>query len=135
MKLIKNLIILLIAFSTMFSCATNSLENICDNKISKDISSPDKKLKAVIFTRDCGATTGYSSQLSIIDYSDKLEDEKGNVLIISDKEVGEETGGADLNAEWNGNNELIIYFNLEAETFKKKDYIDGVKITYSQPIK
>jgi hypothetical protein len=104
---------------------------MCGNNISKEINSPDKKLKAVIFIRDCGATTGFSSQLSIIDFSDKLENESGNVLIISDKEYGE-NGNADLNAEWNGVNELIIYFNLKAITFKKETEIDDIKITYKQ---
>jgi len=132
MKLIENLIILLISLTTIFSCGSNTLADMCGNRISKEITSPDKKLKAVIFTRDCGATTGFSSQLSIIGYFDKLKNEKGNVLIISDKEDQLEDGSAAINAEWNGNNELIIYFNLAAETSKKEARVDDVKISYKQ---
>jgi hypothetical protein len=130
MRKIKNLFIVLLFGATVNSC-TSPFADMCGNNISKEINSPDKKLKAVIFIRDCGATTGFSSQLSIIDFSDKLENESGNVLIISDKEYGE-NGNADLNAEWNGVNELIIYFNLKAITFKKETEIDDIKITYKQ---
>jgi hypothetical protein len=117
----------------MYRCSSNP-RDMCGNNISKEITSPDKKLKAIIFTRDCGATTGFSSQLSIIDYSEQLENKAGNTLIISDKELDPETetGGVNVNAEWNGNNELIIYFNLKAETLKKKNDIKGVKITYRE---
>ncbi len=118
----------------MYGCSSTPNADMCSNNILKEIISPDKKLKAIIFTRDCGATTGFSSQLSIVDYSDHLENEKGNTLIISDKESDPETetGSVNVNAEWNGNNELTIYFNLKAETFNKKNDTKGVKITYRQ---
>lgn len=130
MKLIKYL--LLISLGILFGCSSSGLSDMCGNKILKEITSPDKKLKAVIFTRDCGATTDFSSQLSIIDYSDNLENETGNILIISDKEYKPETGVANVNAEWNGNNELIIYFDTKVESFLKMTEMGSVKIIYRQ---
>ncbi|MBI1810912.1 MAG: hypothetical protein HY035_01370 [Nitrospirae bacterium] len=38
----------------------------CKNAIIKEILSPDQKRKIVVFARDCGATTGYSTQVSLI---------------------------------------------------------------------
>ena len=48
MKLIKTLIILPITLPIILSCGANSIEDMCANKISKEIASPNKKLKAVI---------------------------------------------------------------------------------------
>ena len=41
-------------------------ENLCGNEIIEEIKSPDNKYKLVIFQRDCGATTGFSTQISIL---------------------------------------------------------------------
>ncbi|MDB6062004.1 MAG: hypothetical protein JWM78_2107 [Verrucomicrobiaceae bacterium] len=59
------------------------LRDMCDNDIYASIVSPDGKLKAVIFERSCGATTGFSTQISVIPSSEELKNEGGNVFIGS----------------------------------------------------
>lgn len=56
---------------------------MCGNYIHSQTASPDKKYEAVIFQRDCGATTGFSTQVSIIKLGSELDNEPGNIFSIS----------------------------------------------------
>ena len=109
------LIILLAAFA---GC------DMCGNEISKVELSPDGVSKAIVFSRDCGATTGFNTQVSIIGTEDKLSNDSGNILIIKNKE--------NLALNWLSNNHLEIKGNLSNETFKKEQTFKGVHITYVQ---
>ena len=44
----------------------------CANTVSAEHISPDGKLRAVLFERDCGATTNWSSQISILRRTEPL---------------------------------------------------------------
>lgn len=55
-------------------------QGMCGNYIHKTIASPEATLKAVIFQRDCGATTGFSTQISILSVNEKLGDDSGNIF-------------------------------------------------------
>jgi hypothetical protein len=97
------------------------LSNICDNEIVKEIYSPDKQLKAIIFKRDCGATTGTSSQLSILKADKQLTNEGGNAFVV-DK--------GDITIDWTGPKQLQVYFDSLGHTFEMKDKIEGIEIKY-----
>ncbi|HEY0281498.1 MAG TPA: hypothetical protein VGC27_02615 [Rhizomicrobium sp.] len=53
----------------------------CENTVVKSVVSPDGRHKAVLFQRNCGATTGFSSQVSIIPASLWLPDHSGNAFV------------------------------------------------------
>src|SRR5438034_5358058 len=64
---------------TLCSC----LPDLCANKqIAEDVS-PNGKLKAVTFRRDCGATTKETMQVSILPAKKALPNEAGNVFVAS----------------------------------------------------
>lgn len=56
-------------------------QDMCGNEIYKESLSPDGKFKAVVFSRDCGATTGLSTQISILPVGDDLDNEAGNIFV------------------------------------------------------
>lgn len=58
-------------------------DDMCGNEVYSEVLSPDGEYKAVVFQRDCGATTGFSTQVSIIHSGDNLKNEGGNVYIIA----------------------------------------------------
>lgn len=72
-KLLWALLILALTLGAVYACMEFLSGDMCANEIIEEIPSPNKGFKAVIFTRDCGATTGYSTQLSIIDNSANLD--------------------------------------------------------------
>jgi hypothetical protein len=57
--------------------------DMCGNEISQSVTSPSGSLKAVVFSRDCGATTGFSTQVSMLPETKSLPNEAGNVLVLN----------------------------------------------------
>ena len=94
-------------------------EDSCSNSIQERISSPSGEVEAVIFLRDCGATTKSSYQLSIVKSGEKVTS-TGNVFISYD----------DFDVRWNSDGELQISSTSD-EVFKQKESIKGIKIKYS----
>lgn len=56
--------------------------DMCGNYEYSTLQSPDAKYKAVIFQRDCGATTGFSTQISILSANEDLINESGNIFTM-----------------------------------------------------
>jgi hypothetical protein len=103
-----------------------SFSAMCGNEIYKTFESPDKKLKAVIFQRDCGATTGYSTQISIIKNSRKLPNKAGNIFTTDGRP--EENHIA---ITWLADRKI----ELQEHTTKfycKETSMNGVEITYKR---
>ena len=69
---------------------------LCANDEVVRIPSPDTKFEAVVFQRDCGATTGFSTQVSVVTRGASLPNEAGNVF-IADTDHGKATS-----ASWGG---------------------------------
>jgi hypothetical protein len=50
--------------------------------VAGELTSPDNELLAVVFERSCGTSTGFSTQVSVLENNSSLEYEPGNVAII-----------------------------------------------------
>ena len=106
------------------------LGSACQNQVYKEYLSPDKSLKAVIFQRDCGATTGFSTQISIIDANDTLENERGNIYIID----GHPRTIAPI-LSWKNSELLYIHRSLNGDEHKSESsygLINSIKIRYEK---
>ena len=91
-----------------------------NNSIIKSIESPDEKYVACLFTRDLGATTKISYQLSILKNGEKLSNNKGNIFISYDA----------FDMEWNKADELTVKRNEGIDIFKQETEYSGIKINY-----
>jgi hypothetical protein len=115
--------------------APKLLRGACKNSIIEEISSPDKKNKIVIFTRDCGATTGHSTQVSLIAAGQKLQNTAGN-LFIADTDHGKapsgSTGGPIINASWESNDKILIEYHEQIRVFKAEEEASKIKIKYKR---
>lgn len=102
--------------------------DICGNEVYSEALSPDKKYKVVVFQRDCGATTGFSTQISIIDSTDDLKNESGNIYIIDGHPED-----ASLETNWLSNHELRIMRRLNGSEYKAElewGFLNKIKVTY-----
>jgi hypothetical protein len=86
---------------------------MCGNEIYKEYLSPNGELKAVIFQRDCGATTGFSTQISIIKADSNLKNESGNIYIVN----GHPSRVAPQ-LSWSSSDELIIFKLIDGSEHK-----------------
>jgi hypothetical protein len=128
---ILGFLLLLSALST--GCL--NLTDGCGNEILRAHYSPTKQLKAVVFERDCGATTGFSTQISVISANGDLPNEAGNVF-VADTDHGKSPsgpgGGPPVEVEWKGESSLNIIYDNRARVFLRKDSQNDVTITYSE---
>jgi hypothetical protein len=133
-KFYYSLVIAFAVIALMWTCVNAVFSDMCGNQIVSETFSPNKKNKAVIFVRDCGATTGYSTQVSILDHDHKLKNtEGGNVLIAYDNYYGEHSnhfGGLDVKAVWMDNENVTLIFDHGAEVNIKETELHGIKINH-----
>jgi hypothetical protein len=121
-----------IALFLVCSACTN-IAGHCGNEVLKETASPDGKMKAVIFQRDCGATTGFSTQVSILFEDEKLPDEGGNAF-TADTNHGEapsgQGGGPVVEVSWLSDNELLIKHDRRARALQPPQSPLNVRILY-----
>jgi hypothetical protein len=75
---------------------------------------------AYIFERSCGASTGFSPQLSILNKDDDFQNESGNTF-RSDK---------DFSIEWLNERNLKVIYDKSSETSEMDKKVNGIKIEY-----
>lgn len=69
------------AVSLIVYCCNKVDEGLCGNDIVQNVVSPDGTVKAVVFERDCGATTNFSTQVSVVGATQSLPNFSGNVFV------------------------------------------------------
>ncbi len=94
--------------------------DICGNEIVHKKTSPKGDKVAYIFQRDCGATTGISYQLSLIDVDEKLHNKSGNAFVSDDE----------FQVKWVNNKILRVYYNESVETYEMDKRVGWTKIEY-----
>jgi hypothetical protein len=107
----------------------------CANRQLQVVRSPDGKRKAVIFERDCGATTGFSTQVSVLPSGARLPNEPGNAF-VADTDHGATPsgpgGGPAIKVIWTSNTKLLIKHHPKARLFKAHPQVAGVTIRYAR---
>lgn len=90
-------------------------------------------MKAVLFSRDCGATTGFSSQISILRVDETLSG-SGNAFSADSDHGAAKTGswgGPVVEMAWISARALSISYASQARIFKNEREAHGVSITYA----
>lgn len=117
-RMIRRLIALA---ATVIPTLAGCFPDPCGNEIKQAAAGPSGKLSAVVFYRDCGATTGFSTQVSIIPASRSLPNEPGNAFV---------TGGkVDLYVQWQNDSTLRIKGKGES-VFKQETRVGTVTVKY-----
>jgi hypothetical protein len=111
--------------AALFIYATSDM---CGNEVYTEVMSPNGERKVVVFHRDCGATTGFSTQISIIDSGDELENKGGNIYVIDGH-----PNDVSPPVRWVSNTELRIERSLSGSEYKAESswgLFNKVKVTY-----
>lgn len=113
-----------------------SLADDCENEILKKLVSPDGKYVAVVFERNCGATTGFTTQVSILPIGKSLtNDESGNVFICDGDHGAAPSGpvgGPEVEIKWATHHQVKIAYHQRARVFLQKDAIEGISLLYNE---
>lgn len=104
----------------------------CENEVIIESPSPGGGLKAVLFQRSCGATTGLSSQISIVALTGIVSG--GGNAFSADTDHGKARagvwGGPDVQMEWQSPRSLTITYAVNARIFRREAEVSGVSIGY-----
>jgi hypothetical protein len=111
---------------------TSRLGGMCENTPVQREVSPDGVLQAVLFARDCGATTGFSSQVSILGRDEALPNRAGNAFIadLGDGAPAAPWGGPAVTLRWTGDATLVIAHDQRARVLAMEREVRGVRISY-----
>ena len=96
--------------------------DMCGNEISQTTISPSGELKAVAFNRNCGATTGNNTQISIISAHRPLPDDSGNLFIMDAEAI--------VRMTWSSENSLKVELSHFGRVVKKLDSVSGVSAAF-----
>src|SRR5256885_2142036 len=105
----------------------------CANKQIAATDSPDRRARVVVFERDCGATTDFSTQVVVLSPGEDLADRSGNVFVV-DSDHGRAApgpgGGPWVEALWLSPDSILIRFDPEARIFQQSVVVGRVKVRY-----
>lgn len=86
----------------------------------------------MLFQRDCGATSGFSTQISILDAGEAVAG-TGNAFVADDAHgtarIGE-WGGPWAEVEWLSSSRLLVRYAAKARVFEKRREVKGVTIGF-----
>ena len=93
----------------------------CDTEVAKEVPSPDGAIVAVVYRRDCGATTGFNTQVGLRKSRTEFDPEQGQVLAIA--------GQHDLKPSWTSTRNLTIPIPDE-KIYRQQSTWKEVQIAY-----
>ena len=110
----------------------SACSDTCSNEIVTRVASPDGKHEAVMFKRDCGATTGHSTQVSILETGEALSG-GGNTFRADDDHGAAKVapwGGSWAEMKWLASARLLIRYASNSRLFVQAESVSGVTVSY-----
>jgi hypothetical protein len=106
----------------MFGAGYYFVSSMCANTVVTSSTSPNGKWKVVLFERNCGATTGFSSQISLMKLDEELSNEAGNIYIAEGYPKG-------YTLNWKSDVSVKID-GASANSNKKVTQLNGIQFSY-----
>jgi hypothetical protein len=106
-------------------------ESMCGNRVLDEHPSPDRRRRVVVFQRDCGATTGVSTQASIVPAGADLPNVSGNVFVASTNRGAAPAGkggGPEVRVRWASGARVVLSHHPAAHVFKAERGHDGIDV-------
>ncbi|UXN68646.1 hypothetical protein N8A98_15465 [Devosia neptuniae] len=100
----------------------SSLLPSCQTTQHARLPSPDSAFDLVIFSRDCGATTGANTQAALIPNGDSLPDDAASFPSIG--------ASADLAPRWTGPTSITLTIPPAAQIYRRDDSVAGIAVIY-----
>lgn len=93
----------------------------CANKVVYASPSPAGEVIVFVFHRNCGATGGVSTHVSIVAFHDALRNDTGNVMIVG--------GEQPIKASWRSPKRLVVS-GFKDPTYQRAQQIDSVTVEF-----
>ncbi len=107
--------------------SASACQDLCTNTIKAEPLAPSGQLQAVIFERECGATTSSSVHVSIEPAPGHTPSGAGNVFTA---DTNHKDIALHVTATWLSPKALRIEYDPRLRTFRREDRVGEVNITY-----
>jgi hypothetical protein len=107
---------------------------MCRNEIVQRATSPNGRWDAVLFQRDCGATTDFTTQVSVVRHGASTN-WIGNAFVADGNHgaaAAAPWGGPWAEVGWRGNDQFLVRFDQKSRVFDAKQNVSGVPISYQK---
>lgn len=133
----------ILSFTELSACTelVNELaRDMCRSSELERIPSPDNKIDAVVFNRDCGASTGFISSVVLLEHSSPLSKDHSESFFAANgyRDAAPakthpmyEGGGPRLTIKWKSSNLLSISFPKDTRISHQDGISRNVTVTYS----
>lgn len=115
-------------------CVIGGCSDPCSNTLVASKAAPDGRHRAVLFQRDCGTTTGFSTQLSVV--ASNEEPTGGGNSFRADDDHGAAHlgawGGPWAEIKWLAKDHLLVRYSAKSRIFEQADEVNGVRLTYDE---
>ena len=127
-------VVLILAIGTVAYLGLSAFERgMCGARIVRRLPSPDGRLEAVIYERDCGASTDFGTNLSVVRTGAQVGSKAGN-LFVADSDHGRaplDSGNViQLSVHWIGSDSLVVRYDRRARVFQQQPGTNGVQVQY-----
>jgi hypothetical protein len=107
-------------------------DDMCADTVIKTALSPDGRRKAVLFERNCGATTGFSTQVGI--YRANRTPASKRTVFTADTDHGAvevaASGGPWADLAWASPNRLVVTYAAGARVHRREPRAGAVTVVY-----
>ena len=109
---------------------------MCGNQVLSEIPSPNMQVKAVVFERDCGATTDFSTQVAILPINESLGNETAGNVFVADTDHGRAPsgpgGGPEVGVRWTSEATEEIQHHPAARILRGNSAgVTGIQVSYA----
>lgn len=113
----------LLCLAALVGCDDRSFLFTCSDTVQSEAHSIDDRYVATVFERDCGATTDYSTNVSLRDSVEPFDSSQDENIVFT---VGSQTT---INVEWTAENALVLVASTE-NIFRRLESWRDVRVTY-----
>jgi hypothetical protein len=118
----------------VFAALVAGCADTCQNTAIATANEPAGKMKAMLFQRDCGSTTGFSSQVSLVSTRGTSRG-SGNVFIADTDHgaaIAAPWGGPWVELRWLSPQRLLVRYDAKARVFTQNETVSGVRIAFEK---
>jgi hypothetical protein len=110
-------------------------EGLCASTVVETSTSPDEQHDAVLYELNCGATTPFSTQVTLVRHGEVVGHEAGNVFTADDNRQQAPLGPGNVvsvRLRWLAPDSLELAYDHRARVYLRADRIGRVRVMYRQ---
>ncbi len=106
----------------------------CENSRLRELASPDRQAKLVIFERSCSGTVAWTTHVSVLREGEALPNAPGNLLVSFERHgslIGASIRDPEVRAQWQGPDAIVLSYSSAAPVQSAVSELGRFRVTHS----